>query len=137
LNPVTLVIGVPGSGKSWVCERLAGEEWRYIRHDDHYNDQAEAIAIAARDGDRRLLADVPFGERTLRDRLVGYGLSVTPVFILESEEVIRARLTARDGAVREAWVTRLPGLVRRAADWGAFSGTAWEVLHHLRACQRG
>ena len=129
---VTLVIGVPGSGKSWICEQLT-DHYRYIRNDDHRFDLAETIAIAARDEPRPLLADVPFGERRLKERLTNWGLEVRPVFVLEKEAVVRERYAKREGLeALDAILHRIDGLSKRCREWGAFGGTSAEVLEYLR-----
>lgn len=55
---IYLLVGIPASGKSWICDRMKG--MKVIRHDD-FKDRGEYLAHlweAAADGD--VLAEAPF-----------------------------------------------------------------------------
>lgn len=139
---IYLVIGVPGSGKSWVCEQLR-HLFRYVRHDDYMyiarkddpgGGYLNAIRRAAVESDKPLLIETPFSVSKLLEPLEADGHDVTPVFIIEREAVIAQRYRARDGKdIPRGHLTRLVTYAARADEYGAFKGTSTEVLAHLRA----
>lgn len=132
-HDVTLVIGVPGSGKSWVCEQLL-DRYHYVANDMHKTNPAAAIiAAATEECYNPVLSDVPFGERKLKDKLEKRGLVVRCVFIREDAATIRERYEQRSGeAANSVILNRISGLSKRAVDWGCFQGTSKEVLEFLR-----
>jgi len=61
---VKLLVGVPGSGKSWIVDRVGGG-YNHVRHDDYdVRDYADALIRAA--DDREILAEAPFPTSTDR-----------------------------------------------------------------------
>lgn len=132
MQEVFLVVGVPGSGKSWVCEQLT-QRFEYVKHDEHINSGALVpMTITAALGDKPVLLDCPFGERLLRGSLEAAGLKVEPFFIVEPTEVVQARYMAQRGKeLPKASVTRSVTIQNRAIEWGARHGTADEVLRML------
>lgn len=133
MQPIYLVCGVPGSGKSWACEQLKGN-FRYLAHDDFSKENyPEIIFQAALSEDKPVLADCPFAERELRDRLIEKGCYVITVFIVESPEICQERYEAREGRpYPKSFLTRATSIGSRAAEWKAFRGTSEEVLEHLK-----
>lgn len=132
MQSIYLVCGVPGSGKSWVCERLQ-HKYFYLRHDDYISGgYAEILIEAAYTSDKPILADCPFAERRLRDQLEMAGVRVIPVFVVEHPAIIQARYEAREGKpVSKSTMTRAFSISGRADEWNAFQGTSEEVLKHL------
>jgi CBS domain-containing protein len=129
-----IVAGVPGSGKSWVLDRLVGLA-TVVRNDDFLDPErlAAAITAAAASG-KAVVADIPFGERKLMARLGARGVAAELVFIVEAPDVIAARLTGRDGKPPASGVlTRAARMAETARGYGAFHGTAGQVLHYLKA----
>lgn len=138
-QPVYLVVGIPGSGKSWVCEQLA-EEFSYARHDDFikaHDTYLEAIVHTASTSKKPVLAEAPFSITQTKDPLEAQGFEVIPVFILEEPGVVAQRYEndpKRDGSPLPAGhVSRLRTYAQRAQEWGSFSGTADEVLEFLKS----
>lgn len=134
-QPVLLLCGVPGSGKTWVLSQL-GDKFAIVQNDDYIGHSkahlSGAVALAA-NGMRPVLVDCPFGEREFRDALEAHGLEVYPFFIVESPAVVAERYRAREGkSAGKATLTRAVSIAERAAEWGAPAGTAEETLEHLR-----
>lgn len=131
---VYLVCGVPGAGKSWVCEQLE-DEFTYLRNDDYIGENfVEAIHTMSELSPKPVLADCPFGERDLRDKLFAEMVKVIPVFIVEKPEVVAARYKSREKkSCPQNVLTRATSIGSRAAEWKAFRGTSEEVLEHLRS----
>lgn len=127
-----MVCGVPGSGKTWVCERLK-YLFKHVAHDDHIiSGSVIPAVIAAATGSQRVLLDCPFGERIMRSALEAAGLTVKPFFIVEPTEVVQARYLAQRGKdLPKPSVTRSVTIKNRALEWSAPHGTAEEVLRML------
>lgn len=134
MKNVYLICGVPGSGKTWVARQLE-DKFNYIPNDDFIGkDYIQELFRAARNSDKPVLADCPFGERLVRDELERRGTPVVPVFIVENAQLIKKRYEARDKKpIPSAHITRAINLSKRAEEWRAFYGTSQEVLEHLRA----
>ena len=141
IQTVHMVCGVPGSGKSWVCEQLT-ERFAYIKHDDYIGQKPHlatapnnfvAAIIAAATKDKPVLIDCPFAERELRAKIEAVGLKVKPWFIVEPTEVVKSRYFSRTGRdLPQASVTRSVSIVNRANEWQAPHGPAVAVLEALK-----
>lgn len=132
----SLVVGCPGSGKSWVCEQLT-DRYHYVPHDQFvatsHGAYLGAIIRHSRTATRRLLIETPFSVSKIMEPLHGMGISVLPVFIQEHPEVIRQRYWAREGRdIPPGHLTRQETYRQRAEALGAFQGTSSQVLAHLR-----
>lgn len=60
MQTVYLICGVPGSGKTWVCEHLK-DKFNYIPHDEYLKDHARVICEAAKVVKRSIITECPFG----------------------------------------------------------------------------
>jgi len=130
---VIMVCGVPGSGKSWVCEQLK-DKFTYVSHDDYIGKSLVDATIAATADGKTVLIDCPFAERVLRDELIKRGVTVKPYFIVEPLTVVEARYLKRDGkALPKASATRASTIVNRAVEWGSPYGKSDVILKALRS----
>lgn len=134
MQKIYLLCGVPGSGKSWVCEQLQ-EKFEYIANDDYIGkDYIKELFLRARRSEKPVLADCPFAERKVREELENLKLTVVPYFIVESPQVVKKRYEARDlKPVPSNVVTRSMTIKNRADEWRAPHGTSSEVLELLRS----
>lgn len=133
-NVVCMVCGVPGSGKSWVCEQLT-DAFEYVRNDDYFEDEDGRFAamLALMDSQKPILTDCPFAERVLREHLEYASFTVKPYFIIEPAHVVGARYRKRTGhPLPKSAVTRCASIINRADEWGAPRGTSEQVLQMLR-----
>lgn len=138
---VYLVVGVPGSGKSWVANQLK-DKFTYVHHDgfighiNHPEVYVKEITKAASTSDKPILAEAPFSISQIKDPLEKEGLSVEPVFILEDPRTLKQRYETdknRDGKpLPKGHLTRMETYRSRAKEWGAFSGNSTQVLEHLK-----
>lgn len=139
MQPIYLICGVPGSGKSWVCEQLKSD-FEYLCHDDYSKENFPVLlAQATISSNKPVLADCPFAERELRERLFEKGCHVISVFIIETPEICQARYEEREEAKRrklhpypKQFLSRAASIASRAVEWKAFRGTSQEVLDHLK-----
>ncbi len=133
MKPIYLICGVPGSGKSWVCEQLLNK-FNYLPHDSYMGGgYAEALRMVSRTSSVPVLADCPFAERKLRDDLGRMGIQVQPFFIIEEPSVIQKRYQDRESKpIPRQHLTRAMSIQDRADEWEAPSGTSEEILKILR-----
>lgn len=132
MQPVFLICGVPGSGKSWVCRQLAGQA-RYIPHDENYKNHAEVIIRTASMSIRKIITESPFAERELREKLESAGVKVYPYFVIEEPDLIKERYEKREGKpFPKNNCTRAKTIVNRAMEWKAPFGTSTRVLEMLK-----
>jgi predicted kinase len=132
MKPVYLLVGCPGSGKSWVSSQLKSK-FKVVEHDHHRTGYVEAVAKAAKESP--VLANTPFGVSKLMEDLSSKGIPVIPVFILEAERTISERYSKREGRpIPQGHLTRQHTYRERAQELKAFSGTSEQVLEHLKKC---
>ncbi len=134
IQTIYLVVGTPGSGKSWVCEQLK-DKFEYISHDS-YPKLANYLALAesfAENGDKPVLIETPFSVSQIIGPLENKGFDVIPVFIIEDEETTSNRYESRENKpIPQGHLTRIQTYRERAHELQAFSGTSEEVLKYLQ-----
>lgn len=136
MAPIYLLVGVPGSGKTWVCKQLQ-DKFDYLAHDDYMHSPLKAYVSAAARlaafGDKPVLIKTPFSVSSLLEPLTAQGVHVRPVFIIEDPETVSQRYTQREGRpIPQGHITRIRTYIERAKTLRAFSGTSDEVLEYLR-----
>lgn len=128
---IFMVVGCPGSGKSWVGEQLK-QKYEYVRHDDHKTGYVDAIARRAKSATKPLLIETPFSVSQIKEPLEKQGFEVVPLYIQEKSEVIKQRYQAREGKeIPAGHLTRQQTYAQRANEQGAFSGSSTEILAKL------
>jgi len=132
-----LLIGVPCAGKTWVTRQL-GSKFHHITHDSFIGQGSqnavytEAILEASKTAAKPLLAEAPFSISEIKEPLEKGGLVVTPIFIIESPEVITERYLKRNNKpIPKGHLSRLETYRCRAREMHAFQGTSDQVLAHL------
>ena len=140
-QPIFLLIGVPGSGKTWVTSRL-GDDFILSHHDAWLGHAAqprvyvnETIKLWEK-ADRPVLAEAPFSVSQIKDPLEKAGAKVIPVIIVEDKRVLADRYKndpKRDGKdIPPGHLTRMDTYLRRASEYNAFVGNSSEVLEYLK-----
>ncbi len=132
-----MVVGCPGSGKSWVCDQLK-DSFNYVHHDlrigmagDTY--VKDIIKESEKPGTKDLLIEAPFSVSQIKDPLEAHGLKLTPVFIQELPLTIQTRYWQRENKeIPKGHITRQATYAQRAKEWGSFQGTSREVLEFLK-----
>lgn len=132
MTRVYLLVGVPCSGKSWVCEQLKAK-YEYIPHDAHIGgDYIAEIRDRAATTTKPLLIETPFSMSQILNQLQDF--DVTPVFIVEELSTLQTRYMEREGkSFPTGHVTRQQTYIDRALTVGAFAGDSSAVLHHLES----
>lgn len=131
---VFAVVGCPGSGKTWVCEKLR-DKFKYIAHDDHISPGANYVnAILSKVAESSpILIEIPFSISQIKEPLERAGVRLTTLFILEDDRVISDRYFKRTGkSIPKGHLTRQRTYAQRAIESNSFTGTAHEVLEHLK-----
>jgi len=132
-----LVVGAPGSGKTWVCNQLENK-FHLIHHDGYiYLKQpgayVQAILTLAPTIDRPILIEAPFSISQTVEPLEKKGYKIHPVFIVEPSAVHADRYQKREGKpIPQGHLTRTQTYLQRAKDGRHFYGTAEQVLKHLQ-----
>lgn len=134
---VYLVIGVPASGKSWVCEQLTAQ-FEYVPHDAHIgaktnNDYIAAIVRAHKVATKPLLIETPFSVSQIKEPLEAHGYIVKSVFIIEDDKTLEERYKVRERKpIPLGHLTRQRTYKDRALTTQAFYGTSDAVLAYLK-----
>lgn len=132
---IYLVVGTPGSGKSWVCSQLT-DKFDYIPHDefDDTNQYLSAIKRMADFTDKPVLIETPFSVSQILKPLTAYGLNVHPVFIIESPELTAKRYYEREGKdIPQGHLTRINTYIDRAQEYQAPNGSSQFILNYLKS----
>jgi hypothetical protein len=133
MHPIYLVVGCPGSGKTWVCEQLA-DRFLWAPHDEHDERDYPRILLEGKHETMPVLGEIPFGLSKIQEEIEATGRRVIPVFIIEPDRVLRARYLAREGKpIPKGHLTRQETYRLRALAFKSFQGTAIEVLAHLKS----
>lgn len=141
-QPVFIVCGVPGSGKSWVCEQLA-TQFSYVAHDGwnqrdkissgkYLEGYARTLFDHAMKTNKPVLGDCPFAERTLRCHLESLGLKPNFVFLHVDPSDLLNRYVERMKPLPKSHLTRLKSIGTRAKEWKSFFGTSDDALWFLQ-----
>lgn len=133
MTQIYMVIGCPGSGKSWVCAQLT-KQYQYVRHDSFIGgDYVAEIAQQAKTATKPLLIETPFSISQVKDPLEKLDFRVTPVFIQEKPDVLQRRYREREGKdIPAGHLSRQATYAERAAAWQSYRGTSNEVLAYLQ-----
>lgn len=129
MQPIILICGVPGSGKTWACKQVEDKYW-YVPHDDFpVADYHKALLKAARMGDKPILGECPFRVSVLIEELRDAGGIVHPYYIVEDEATTIKRYEARtDKTIPKMHLTNL----RKYAERGP-SFTSEDMLKYLKS----
>jgi hypothetical protein len=135
---IYLVVGAPGSGKTWVTNQLK-EKFHLIHHDGYiYLKEPGAyvreVLKQAKNynGKVPLLIEAPFSVRQTVEPIEQAGFKVVPVFITEDAKTHSDRYRARENKeIPKGHLTRTETYKARAEEGGHFHGTSAEVLDHL------
>lgn len=131
---IYLLVGTPGSGKTWVATQLRSK-FSHLAHDNfpRTGDYLEATKKTAAESSKPVLIETPFSVSQIIGPLKDSGFDVTPLFIIESEVTTKNRYAAREGKpIPAGHLTRIKTYIDRAKELGALSGTSDEILNHLR-----
>lgn len=131
---IYLIVGAPGSGKTWVAKQL-GDKFNYVPHDDYTDgDYVKALINAGRVSRLPVLAETPFSVTQIIDPVRKAGIDIKPVFILESPHTTQSRYEKREGKpIPQGHLTRIETYRKRAKELRAPSGTSKDILDYLRS----
>lgn len=132
-----LLVGVPGSGKSWIASQLKNS-FTYVANDDHLSgDYVSAILSTPSEG-KPLLIEAPFSVSQVAEPLTLAGLDVVPVYLVESESVLLSRWADRGTQQNtiKVHLARQATYTSRALQNKSFIGNSSQVLEHLKAVVR-
>lgn len=136
---IILLVGVPGSGKTWVCDRVK-DSYHIIKHDEYLDGgYLAAIMAAARCIAKPILVETPFSMSAFMEPLCEEGLAVMPIFVIASESDLERNWDTRGTKphARKGHLTRQNTYMARAESHGAFCGNSSDVLNHLNSLALG
>ncbi len=128
-----MLVGAPGSGKTWVSKQLE-KQYCLIANDTYIGeDYVAAIKAIAPVTPKKVLIETPFSMSQLMEPLEDAGYMVEPIIIAESAAVHTARYEKRTGKpIPKGHLTRTKTYLDRARSMGYFYGTSEEVLKYLQ-----
>jgi hypothetical protein len=131
LNKIYMVIGCPGTGKTWVCNQLR-EHFHCVPQGNMSSGvYVDEVLTHAKVAHKPILIEAPFGVTEIKTALETC-FKVIPIFIQEDLNVIRDRYFKREGKqIPPGNLTRQNTYKERAEAWGAYQGTSSECLAHL------
>lgn len=135
---VYLLVGCPGSGKSWVANQMKSS-MDYIPHDDFIKASTSYLnritSHLKTNGNRKpMLIESPFSVSQLKEPLERMGAHVECVFIIEKDHIVSGRYEAREGRpIIPGHLTRQKTYLERAKEYGSFHGTSQQVLDYLKS----
>lgn len=141
-QPMYLIVGAPGSGKTWICSQLE-DKFHLIHHDGYIylkepGSYVREILKQAPKAEKPILIEAPFSISQTVEPLEKAGHKITPVFIVETDKVHRDRYVAREKKpIPQGHLTRTRTYLQRARDGKHFYGTSAEVLKHLLSIVEG
>ena len=95
MQPIHLICGVPGSGKTWVAKQCT-DKYEWVPHDDHaVAEYYKALIQLAKWGDKPVLGEAPFRVSVLVDQLKALGAYVEEHWIIEPLDVTKQRYEQR------------------------------------------
>lgn len=142
MREVVIIVGVPGSGKTWVTDQL-GDLYDQCLNDAHIggNYLKALMDESAKTSTKPVLGECPFSMSQIIDPLKAAGRKVTPVFLIENDRVLTQRYFQREQKkppgerkmIPPGHLTRQGTYAQRAKASGGFMGTSEQVLEHLKA----
>lgn len=132
---VYMVVGCPGSGKSWVCNQIK-DHFTFVHHDAYIGMEGgtyvKEILKEAQTAKKPLLIEAPFSISQIADPLKAQGFNIHYAFIQEHPLTISTRYLDREKKkIPQGHLTRQETYLKRAKELGAFHGTSRQVMDHL------
>lgn len=131
LPTITLLIGAPAAGKSWVSSQLL-DKFEYISYDG--NSKKDHLELLRQPSEKPKLYDPTFKISTIIRRHSNE-FNFTIVCIYETEEVLKERMANRNGKFTTTIMKRNEQVKKRYEKYGinGFIGTSDEVLNYLKS----
>ena len=131
---IYLLVGCPGSGKSWVANNLKAV-MDHLPHDNYIGKNYVSHItnhLKNKTSKSPVLLETPFSISQIKEPLEQQGINVECVYIQEPSGVIEDRYRQRDGKdIPKGHLTRQETYKQRAESGGSFFGTSQQVLDYL------
>jgi dephospho-CoA kinase len=125
-----ILIGAPGIGKTWLCDRLSNDFT--IISSDRYRDKIDEAIHSALQQDKPVLVDIPFRIKAFIERWRSAKPSCVVVSLVEDEATHRSRLAMRGGEYTDSILKRVRRVNSIARKYGNISGTSDFLIESLR-----
>lgn len=133
MTTVYILVGVPGSGKTWTAQQLQNK-FVCLPHDDFKNTDLYLSTILglSKTSTRPILVETPFSVSQFTEFLTDKDVKHECIFIIDSPETIAQQYFKREGKVwPKGNATRLNTYRQRATQMQAFQGTSEQCLKYL------
>jgi len=128
---IYVLVGVPASGKSWVCSQLR-EQYHHLAHDEYARDAYVAALKSAAQGNRPILAEAPFNAADLVAKLRMSAIPTEQILVTAPLNTITARYYERNGKDYPANFRTNHGRYEADSSRFWFSGTSSQVVDKLK-----
>jgi 5-methylcytosine-specific restriction endonuclease McrA len=130
LRTVYLLCGANGAGKSWVSSQL-DDKFHKLNYDTLPKDMIQTFLEDA-PGDKPILFELPFKIVNFMNSY-GFQFNIKPIFIVESDDVIKVRIVGRGGEFTNNVRKRAKRIREKyVKKYTCFSGTSQECLDYLK-----
>lgn len=139
MSEIVCIVGVPGSGKTWITNHSEiKKKFHHIWHDGFIylkkpGAYLEEILHQAPNATKPILIEAPFGVNDLTEALRAAGHNVKLAFIIEDPATVSMRYLKREKKmIPKGHLTRMNTYAARAKAGLGFGGTSDEVLKYLQ-----
>lgn len=96
-QPVILICGVPGSGKTHVAKKLPKHHFKYVPHDDYPRENYhKVLTLQSEISQKPVVGEAPFRVTELVEKLEDAGVPVEQYWIVEDEATTKKRYETRE-----------------------------------------
>jgi len=134
MQPVFLLCGPPGCGKTWISEQIQ-DRFNFVVHDEHPIDvYPSALLNASRVSELPILGNAPFRCGVVIQYLRIRKVDCKAIYIVEPYDVVAQRFIKREGREKfSSWHQKnIRHQNKRAETQADFKGTADEVLEYMK-----
>lgn len=124
-----ILIGAPGVGKTWLCERLSNH-FHVVSSDRFKNKLDDAVEEALKQ-DKPVLVDIPFRIKAFIERWRAAVPDAYVVALVEDEDVHRQRIESRGGKFNDTIVKRIKRIDSLSKRYANLIGASDHLLKRL------
>jgi dephospho-CoA kinase len=127
-----ILIGPPGIGKTWVCNKL--ENKCFIASHDKFKSKLDEEIQRALEEETTIVVDIPFKIKAFIERWKEKIPDTTVIALVEPEEVHRERIAMRGGKFNETItrrIKRVASIAKRYADFVVSTEEALSIIEDM------
>jgi dephospho-CoA kinase len=124
-----ILIGAPGTGKTWLCDKLSNDF--NIIYSDRIRDGIDKAVSEALKGDKPVIVDIPFKIKAFIERWRSRVPESVVVALVEEEDVHKTRLAMRGGELTDSVKKRVARVNSIFKKYGNISGNQSHLINRL------